>query len=117
MSTELSALRNLWQTTPGPNDQTHAHARARLLVEIDGETRRVLGRVPMARWHGVLPRRLGLVLMAVIVLFLLVVGVAFTFGLGLPVLEFGQAEKAPPESRIVKNFAVLDQRCSTGNGH
>jgi hypothetical protein len=30
------------------------------------------------------------------------------------VLDFGQAEKAPPESRVVKNFAVLDQGAPPG---
>jgi hypothetical protein len=115
MSTELNALRDLWQTTPEPNEQTRAEARARLFEEIAGKSRCVPGRRPprpsqLLRFR----RRLGLLLAAAVVLFLLVVGVAFTFGVGLPVLDFGQAEKAPTESRVVKNFASLDQGAPPG---
>src|SRR5439155_17700368 len=88
-----------------------AVARARLFEEIDAD--RVGDRVSLAPWHRVLPRRrLGLVLAGMVVLVLLITGVAFTFG--LPVLDFGQAEKAPPESRVVKNFALLDQGAPRG---
>lgn len=114
MSTELHALRNVWQTTSEPNMPTRAAARARLFEEIDGEAERVLGREPLTPRHRLQSRRsLGLVLAAVVVLFLLVV-VAFTFGLGLPVLDFGKVEKAPSESRVVKNFALLDQGAPPG---
>ena len=44
----------------------------------------------------------------------IIVPVAAAFTFGLPVLDFGQAEKAPPESRVVKNFAVLDQGAPPG---
>jgi len=57
-------------------------------------------------------RRLGFLLAGIVVVLLLVTGVAFTFG--LPVVDFGQAEKAPPDSRVVKNFAVLDQGAPPG---
>ncbi|MGZ4280608.1 MAG: hypothetical protein ACXVQ4_00805 [Gaiellaceae bacterium] len=67
------------------------------------------------RGRRLLPRRrLRLLLAVVAVLLLLFVGAAFTFGLGLPVLDFGQADKAPPGSRVVKNFAVLDQGAPPG---
>jgi len=44
----------------------------------------------------------------------IVVAVTAAFTFGLPVLDFGQAQKAPPESRVVKNFAVLDQGAPPG---
>ena len=113
MSPELNALHDLWQTTPEPNEETRATARARLFDEIDANVTSVSSRASSKAWQGVLARRrLGLLLAGVVVVLLLVTGVAFTFG--LPVLDFGQAEKAPPESRVVKNFAVLDQGAPPG---
>jgi hypothetical protein len=116
MSTELHALREAWLALPEPEEHVEASARARLFEEIEQE--RSNGRA--ARFS--LPRlvrrghrsRLQLLLSAALVLFLLLVGAAFTFGLGLPVLDFGQAEKAPPDSRVVKNFSVLDQGAPAG---
>jgi hypothetical protein len=113
MSPVLNALHDLWQTTPEPNEETRATARARLFDEIDANVTSVSSRASSKAWQGVLARRrLGLLLAGVVVVLLLVTGVAFTFG--LPVLDFGQAEKAPPESRVVKNFAVLDQGAPPG---
>ena len=113
MSPELNALNDLWQTTPEPNEETRAAARERLFDEIDANVTSVSSRAPSKAWQGVLGRRRrGLLLAGVVVVLLLVTGVAFTFG--LPVLDFGQAEKAPPESRVVKNFAVLDQGAPPG---
>jgi hypothetical protein len=115
MSTDLYALGELWRATSEPNEQTRTDARARLFEEIDRENSSVLDRASLTHWHRMLSRRrLGLLLAAVVVLFLLVVGVAFSFGLGLPVLDFGQAEKAPADSRVVKNFSVLDQGAPPG---
>jgi hypothetical protein len=112
MSTDLTVLRDLWNATPGPDEQTCATARATLFEEISADS----GKVPRHRTpveDQLLPRRLlGLALAGIVILVLLVAGVAFTFG--LPVLDFGQAEKAPPESRVVKNFAVLDQGAPPG---
>ena len=113
MSAELNALRNFWQTTPEPNEQTRADARARLFAEIDANAKGFPRREQIRPWRGMLPRRrLGLLFAGMVVVLLLIVGVAFTFG--VPVLDFGQAEKAPPESRVVKNFAVLDQGAPPG---
>lgn len=113
MSTEVTALRNLWQTTPEPDEETRAAASARLFKEIGAEARSVPGRGRVAAWYRMpARRRLGLVLAGLVVLLLLVAGVAFTFG--LPVVDFGHAEKAPPESRVVKDFAVLDQGAPPG---
>src|SRR5439155_3390819 len=113
MSAELNALRNFWQTTPEPNEQTRADARARLFVEIDANAKGFPRREQIRPWRGMLPRRrLGLLFAGMVVVLLLIVAVAFTFG--VPVLDFGQAEKAPPESRVVKNFAVLDQGAPPG---
>ena len=36
MAAELDALRDLWQITPEPSEQTRAHARARLFEAIGG---------------------------------------------------------------------------------
>jgi len=44
----------------------------------------------------------------------IVVAVTAAFTFGLPILDFGKAQKAPPESRVVKNFAVLDQGAPPG---
>jgi hypothetical protein len=44
----------------------------------------------------------------------IVVSVTAAFTFGLPILDFWQAQKAPPESRVVKNFAVLDQGAPQG---
>jgi hypothetical protein len=113
MSAELNALRSFWQTTPEPNEQTRADARARLFVEIGANVEGFHRREQRRPWQGVQPRRrLGVIFAGLVVVLLLIVGVAFTFG--VPVLDFGQAEKAPPESRVVKNFAVLDQGAPPG---
>jgi hypothetical protein len=116
MSSNLYPLQELWQATPGPDEQTFAAARARLLEEMERERGSTSGHArAIFTWRGgSFRRQLSLVAAAVVVLVLLVVGVAFTFGLGLPVLDFGQAQKAPPQSRVVKNFAVLDQGAPPG---
>lgn len=112
MSAELNALCNLWQLAPEPNEQTRGLARARLFAEFDTNPNSVSRRRSVGRSHGILAsRRLGVIFAGMVVL-LLIAGVAFTFG--LPVLDFGQAEKAPPGSRVVKNFAVLDQGAPRG---
>jgi hypothetical protein len=113
MSTDLSALHSLWQATPEPNEETRAAARARLSHEIDVNAKSVPRPAPSRPWQRVVgKRRFGVLLAGIVVILLLVTGVAFTFG--LPVLDFGQAEKAPPESRVVKNFALLDQGAPPG---
>jgi hypothetical protein len=114
MSAELHALRNLWQRTSEPNEQTRADARARLFAEIHANAHGVRGRQPLGLWRGgILPRpRLGVIIAGMGVALLLIVGVAFTFG--VPMIDFWQAEKAPSESRVVKNFAVLDQGAPPG---
>jgi hypothetical protein len=113
MSTNLYALRELWLALPEPDEQTRANARARLFAEIQRESGLGPARAPLSSWRGSLSRRrLGELLVSLVVLLLLVAGVAFTFG--LPVLDFGHAEKAQPESRVVKNFAVLDQGAPPG---
>ena len=48
MAPELDVLRNLWQITPEPSDQTRADARARLFDAIDGGNGSVTVRVPLA---------------------------------------------------------------------
>ncbi len=113
MSAELNVLRDLWQATPGPDEQTRAAARARLFDAIYGDAEPVAPDETLRSSNRLLSRpRLAYVLGAMVVVVLLIAGVAFTFG--LPVLDFGQAEKAPPESRVVKNFAVLDQGAPPG---
>jgi hypothetical protein len=115
MSTELKTLRALWEMAPEPSQETRADARARLFDEIDREQGSVLRRTPPARPNRRLSRRrFGVLFASVVVVFVLVLGVASAFGLGLPLLDFGQAEKASPESRVVKNFAVLDQGAPPG---
>lgn len=61
-----------------------------------------------------LHRRRPLVIAAVLALFLLFIGAAFAFDLGLPVLDFGHAEKAPAGSPVVEDFATLDQHAPSG---
>jgi hypothetical protein len=108
MSAELNVLRDLWQATPGPDEQTRAAGRTRLFDAIARDAKRVAHDETLRLSNRLLSRpRLAFVVGAMVVLLLLVAGVAFTFG--LPVLDFGQAEKAPRGSRVVKNFAVLDQ--------
>jgi hypothetical protein len=114
MSIELNALRKLWQTTPGPNDHTWASARAILYQEIDGSQVDVVPRVRLARWHDARRRQRLVVLLAAVTALLLAIGVASTFGVGLPSLDFWRAEKAPPGARVVKNFAALDQGAPPG---
>jgi hypothetical protein len=113
MSAELSVLRDLWEATPGPDEETCAAARATLFEEMAAGANKVpRDGTPPLRTQLLSRRGLGLALATTVILILLVAGVAFTFG--LPVLDFGQAQKAPPESRVVKNFAVLDQGAPPG---
>jgi hypothetical protein len=113
MSSELNALHDLWQATSEPSKQARMAARRKLLEEIDAATTGGRGGESVTVRHRFLPpQRLSVVLVGLLILVLLVVGVAFA--LGLPVLDFGQAEKAPPESRVVKNFALLDQGAPPG---
>ncbi len=116
MSTELHALREAWLALPEPDERAEASARHKLFEEIDRE--RSNGRAARFSLSRLAPRnhrsRFRLLLTAAVVLLVLLVGAAFTFGLGLPELDFGQAEKAPPDSRVVKNFGVLDQGAPPG---
>jgi hypothetical protein len=113
MSAELSVLRDLWEAMPGPDVETCAAARATLFEEIAAGANTVpRDGTPPLRTQLLSRRGFGLALAMTVILILLVAGVAFTFG--LPVLDFGQAQKAPPESRVVKNFAVLDQGAPPG---
>jgi hypothetical protein len=116
MSTELHALREAWLALPEPEERVEASARDRLFEEIDRE--RSNSRAAQFSFSRLARQghrsRFRLLLAAALALLVLLVGAAFTFGLGLPVLDFGQAEKAPPDSRVVKNFGVLDQGAPPG---
>jgi hypothetical protein len=107
MAPELDALRNLWQITPEPSEQTLADARARLFDAISGGNGSVAAHARLVPRRAMLPRRrLGFVLALALILLVLLVSAAVAFGLRIVV--FGQAQKAPPTSREFKIFADMD---------
>jgi hypothetical protein len=103
---ELGPLRELWQRTPEPSEQTRADARARLFEAIGGAVPSVALPAPRTTQHALPRRRLGLVLAVMLIVLLLLASVAVAFG--LRVLVFGEAQKAPAGSRVFKTFSEFD---------
>jgi hypothetical protein len=100
MSSEFHVLREEWLALPQPDGQAQAIARARLFEEIDRERRSGQRGRPSAGRAFQRPLRLRLILIAVLLVLLLLVAAAFTFGLRLPVLDFGHAEPAPERTQL-----------------
>jgi hypothetical protein len=106
----LNALRDLWQTTPEPNEQTTAFAYARLSEQIRSETRSV--RSATLTWRRRLHRP-RLALAGLVVVLLAVLAATPALGLrGRVVHLFAAGTPAP--APVVRSFAEMERTAPAG---
>jgi hypothetical protein len=108
MPTEFYELREAWLAVPEPREEAREGARARLFQEIVREQSARLGQVgePKRERSGLrLRSRFALVL--VLVLLLLFVWATLTLAFGWNVV-FGNAPRAPHNSKVFEDFNTLD---------